>query len=656
MTTPALPTARPSRAWLPRLWLALGSLWHTIDALRRALLNLLLLGLIVLLAWLWLRPGPAIEPGTALVLAPQGRLVEQAAGASTRQRVMRAAQGQGQPAQTRVRDLVAALDAAAADARIPHVLLMLDDFGGGGLPALREVGLAIERFKASGKPVFAWASGYDQAGWFLAAHASEVWMHPEGLLIVDGFGRRRSHYRTLLDQLGVEAHVLRAGRYKNAMEPYSASRPSAETLESEGAVWRTLWASYTGTVERVRGLPAGSIARSIDALPASLAAADGNGARWALGERWVDRLVTRETLREELQKRGHKDASGTTFRQIGLGGYLAQIEPAKGDAVGVIVAQGPIGDGTAGPGAVGGLSTAALVRQAREDKSIKAVVLRVDSPGGSAFGSELVRRELELTREAGKPVVVSMGSLAASGGYWISMAADEIIADEATITGSIGVVGLLPSAAPAMARWGVNAEGVTTTWLRDAADPRLPLDPRVRTLVQTLIDGAYRQFVALVAQARGKTTAQIEAVAQGRVWGGRDALEQGLVDRLGSLGDAAASAARRAGLEDDRPRLRYIEQPPGRLAQLADRLGLQAAIAATAAGADQAAGLDARHPAPEAGALPALALWAQPFTAELAELQALLQLSQPAGSGRDATGRLRHGVPAPLAHCLCGSE
>ncbi len=628
-----------SASALQHLARALRLLWNGLDLARRALLNALLLALLVaLLVWA-LRPGaPAIQPQTALVLALQGTLVEQARSAGPRERVLGAVQGDVGRAQTRLRDVTAALDAAAQDARISSVLLMLDDFGGGSLPALREVAQALSRVRAAGKPVLAWASGYGQHDWFLAAHANEAWLHPEGAVWVDGFGRRRTHWRGLLDQAGLDAHVLRAGRYKNAMEPYAERRPSAETLESEGALWQSLWASMTGAVEKARGLEAGSVMRAIDSLPQSLQAEDGDAARWALKQRWVDRLLTRDELRAEMTKRGaadERDPQAKTFRQVSLGAYLAQLAPppAEGGTVGIVVAQGAIVDGRAGPGVVGGLSTAELVRRAREDESVKAVVLRVDSPGGSAFGSELVRRELQLTREAGKPVIVSMGGLAASGGYWISMAADEVFADEATITGSIGVVGLLPSAAGLLGRLDVHAEGVTTTWLRGAGDPRLPPDPRFTALVQALIDGGYRQFVQLVAKARGRTEAQIEAVAQGRVWSGRDAQRLGLVDRLGGLEDAVAAAARRAQL-DGRPTRRYIEAAPGRLERWLDRLGLAAVAESLSTRLDTGG-----------AALQVLSPWLGPSAAEAAALHELLALSRTAD-----------GAPAALAHCLCGPE
>jgi protease-4 len=631
---------------LRRIGRALAMLWRGLDRTRRGLVAVLLNGLLLAgvaaALWLALRPaGPAIREGTALVVSLQGTLVEQAVQASARQRLLGAVQGRESSHQTPLRDVTAALDAAARDERIGPVLLMLDDFAGGSLPALREVAQAIGRVRAAGKPVFAWGSAYGQHDLFLAAHADEAWLHPEGAVWVDGYGRRRTHWRGLMEQVGLDAQVLRAGRYKNAMEPYAARRPSAETLESEGAVFGALWASYTQAVEQARRLEPGSLARAIDSLPQSLQATGGDAARWALQQKWVDRLMTRDELRAEMRRRGKAegDAASGGFQQVSLADYLRQVEPARGTGgeVGIVVAQGAILDGRAGPGTVGGLSTAELVRRAREDKRIKAVVLRVDSPGGSAFGSELVRRELQLLREAGKPVVVSMGGLAASGGYWISMAADEVLADEATITGSIGVVGLLPNAAPLLERLDVHAEGVTTTWLRGAGDPRRAPDPRFAALIQARIDGGYRQFIELVAQARGKTAEQVDAVAQGRVWSGGDALRLGLVDRLGGLEDAVAAAATRAQLQGT-PARRYIEAQPGRLERWLDRLGL-AGLAATLGA--EAAAQAAAEPGP-LHAVQALSPWLAPLAGEAARLQALLALS------RDAKG-----APAALAHCLC---
>lgn len=552
----------------------LRSAWRWLDATRRTLLNLLLLLLLGALLWALIRPNaPALQDKTALVLDISGTVVEQRTAVNLREQVLGQARGQDSE-QTRLRDVLAVLDAAAKDDKISHALLMLDGFGGAGLPMLREVASAIERFKASGKAVYAWGSDFDQRQYFLAAHATEVWLHPMGSVLVEGFGRHRTYYKDLFDKVGISPNVLRAGKFKNAAETYVANAPSAETLESDGALWGTLWSSYTAAVEKARKQPVGSVAAAIDSLPASLLAVQGDPARWALERKWVDALKTRDEMRTLLVDKGAKDEENKTFRQVNMAGYLGRIKPRRsGDAVGVVVAQGTISDGRAGPGRIGGLSTAELIRKARDDEKIKAIVLRVDSPGGSAFGSELVRRELELTRQAGKPVVVSMGNVAASGGYWISMAADEIIADEASITGSIGVVGLLPTAQVAMDKLGIHTGGVTTTWLTDAYDPKRALNPRFAQLVQGVVDGTYRDFTVRVARARKSTPEKIDQVAQGRVWSGKDAHARGLVDRLGSLSDAVAAAAKLGNLAAD-PRIEYVEATPSRLQRVLERLGV----------------------------------------------------------------------------------
>jgi protease-4 len=376
--------------------------------------------------------------------------------------------------------------------------------------------------------------------------------------------------------------------------------------------------------------------RMIDALPASLVAVGGDLAKLALQARLVDGLKTRDELRALLVERGAPDEDGKTFRQVRLAEYLAHVKPpAAGDAVGIVVAEGEISDGFAPPGRIGGRSTAELIRKARDDARIKALVLRVDSPGGSAFGSELVRRELELTRAAGKPVVVSMGDLAASGGYWISMAADQVIADPATITGSIGVFGMLPTAPALMDKLSIRTGGHATTWLATAYDPRRPLDPRFAQLVESAIGHIYTDFIGRVATARKTTPAKIDEVAQGRVWTGQQALERGLVDRVGALRDAVQQAAALSKLDEQAP-VRWIEREPGRLAQLASLLETRL--------------VQAFAPALQS-ALGPLA-WGEPGTAGAgAPGQAW-----PADLGWLVETARQSGARAAFAHCLCRVE
>jgi protease-4 len=548
--------------------------WWLLDASRRALLNLLLLALLIALVVGLVSRGPkALEDKTTLVLDLKGRLVEQYSG-SARDQAMAQLRGQRGEVQTRLRDVLTTLEAAAGDEKISGVLLALDDFAGGGQASLREVAAALARFKkASGKPVFAYASGYDQRSYLLAAQADEVYLDPMGMVVIEGFGRYRNYYKDALDRLGVSANVIRVGTYKNFGEPYFANGPSPATLESDAYLYGDLWKRYTDAVEQARKLEPGAIARSIEELPQRLEAVKGDAAQLALKEKLVDGLKTREELRELLIARGAKDEKAKSFRQISLGGYQAYLKPKRdGSAVGVVVAEGEIVDGEAGPGKVGGDSTAKLIRQARENEDIKALVLRVNSPGGSAFASEVVRRELALTRAAGKPVIVSMGDVAASGGYWISMSSDRVIADAGTVTGSIGVFGMLPTADKLLEKLSVHTAGTTTTWLAGGFDPRRPLDPRMRAAVQSGIQHIYDDFTAKAAAARKKPVAEIDAVAQGRVWTGQQALDRGLVDQLGSYGDALKLAAQLGKLEGE-PRIAYVERERGRLDRVLEGLG-----------------------------------------------------------------------------------
>ncbi|WP_457324864.1 signal peptide peptidase SppA, partial [Roseateles sp. P5_E11] len=572
---------------------------------------------------------------TTLVLKLDGSLVEQFSG-SPREQLAAQARGQSVPHQTRLRDVLAVLDQAAKDDKISALLLDVEELQGAGLAGLHEVVGALQRFKQSGKPVLAYADSYSQRGYFLAAQAGEVYLHPMGMVGIEGFGRYRTYYKDALDRIGVTPHVIKVGTYKNFAETYTANGPSPATLESEGLVYGELWSGFTGSIEAARKLEAGSIAKDIAGLPQLLAATQGDTAKLALQAKLVDGLKTRDEMRELLIAKGAKDEDSKSFRQISLNQYLAYVKDAGTPnklqpGIGIVVAEGEIVDGDAGPGRIGGDSTARLIRKAREDEAIKAIVLRVNSPGGSAFASEILRRELELTRKAGKPVVVSMGDVAASGGYWISMASDTVIADAGTITGSIGVFGMLPTAEGLMDKLSLHTGGVTTTWLAGGYDPRRPLDPRLQATVQASIDNIYGRFTSLAAQARKSTPEKIDAVAQGRIWTGSQAKERGLVDRLGSFDDAVQTAVQLAKLEvkeGEKPRLAYVERDLSRserlLASLTDTLA-----PSIAAAIGSSLGLDA---------LPA------PVREELAMLK---DLSQFAARGQ--------WDKAAAVHCLCGA-
>ncbi|QJE01385.1 signal peptide peptidase SppA [Massilia forsythiae] len=550
----------------------IGAFWRGLDATRRFLLNLLFLLFLIVLLWAIFGGGlKPLAPKTALVLDLKGELVEERAG-SVRDSLVAGLSGNARHL-VQLRDVLTALDSAAKDASINSVVLLLDELDGGGLASLREIGAAVERVKAAGKPVVAWGGSFDQKRYLVASHASEVYLHPMGMVMIEGFGHHRNYYRDALDKVGVTVNLIKVGTYKSFAEPYIGNGPSPAAQEADSFLYNALWTNYTNEVEKARKLAPGALAAGIEQLPQLMAAANGNAAKVALDARLIDGVKTRDEVRAMMVKRGAWDEANKTFRQVGLDDYVGRHQPKMtGDAVAVVVAAGDITDGTGGPGMVGAQTTSNLIRTAREDKQVKAIVLRVNSPGGSAFGSELIRRELELARAAGKPVVVSMGDVAASGGYWISMAADEVIADQSTVTGSIGVFAILPTAEKVGDKLGIHTAGVTTTWLADAYNPLRPLDPRFSQLIQSSINHVYDEFTTKAAIARRTSPEKIDAVGQGRVWTGAQARERGLVDRLGSYDDALRSAAKRAHLGDDF-RVAYAERPGSLAERFLERLG-----------------------------------------------------------------------------------
>lgn len=534
-------------------------IWNAIDITRRTIFNLLfLLILFVILAALFGGGAKPLADKTALVLDLKGKMVEQHSG-TVRDALVANARGDLRRT-VQVRDIVTVLDAAAKDPNISSVVLLPEELESAGMSMLNEVGLALDRVKAAGKPVIAWGGNYNQRQYSLAAHANEVYLHPMGWVVIEGFGRYRNYYRDALDKVGVTVNLVKVGTYKSFAEPYIGNGPSQAATEADTFLYNALWTSYTSEVEKNRKLKSGAIMEMINDLPKLLAGHNGDGAKLAVEAKLVDGLKTRDEVRELMMKRGAKDAEGKSFRQVSFDEYLSRQHPKVfGDGIGVVVASGEISDGTAGPGAIGGISTSNLIRKAREDKQIKAIVLRVDSPGGSAFASELIRRELELTRAAGKPVVVSMGSVAASGGYWISMSSDEVIADRDTITGSIGVFSILPTAEKVVDKLGIHTAGVTTTWLADAYNPLRAIDPRFTQLMQGMVNHIYSEFTTKAAAARKTSADKIDEVGQGRVWTGTQAKERNLVDSIGSFDDALKAAAKRANLKEGY-RVAYIER------------------------------------------------------------------------------------------------
>jgi len=556
-------------------------LWDVMNFTRRLILNLLFFGLLLLILVLFVfamgkgaSSGRTLQDRTTLVIAPKGRLVEQFS-ADPVSRALAKAIGDNSAEEVQLRDLVRALDAAREDKKIERVVLQLDKLQPSGFASMREVAASLQELRASGKDIVAYSDNMSQWQYLLAAQAKEIYLDPMGGVVLEGLGRYRQYFRTgLQDKLGVDVHLFKVGEYKSAAEPYVLDAASPQAKEADLFWMNDVWQRYLADIATARKLDAAQLAAGIDTMPEGIAAAGGDLAKFALQQKLVDGLKTREEVEDLLADRGvaDEDADGG-FRSINLDEYLTQIDTRRSPVdsrpqVAVVVASGEIAGGDLPAGRVGGESTSALLREARDDDNVKAVVLRVDSPGGEVFASEQIRREVVALKAAGKPVVVSMGDLAASGGYWISMNADRIYADPSTITGSIGIFGMIPNLSRSLDKIGVHTDGVGTTRFAGAFDITRPMDPAVGQVIQSVINKGYADFTGKVADARSKPVEAVDEVARGRVWSGAQAKERGLVDAFGGLKAAIADASNRAKLGGpDKVRVRYIEKPATPFAQ-----------------------------------------------------------------------------------------
>ncbi|MCC5047066.1 signal peptide peptidase SppA [Xanthomonas campestris pv. campestris] len=547
-------------------------LWDVMNFTRRLIFNLVFFGFLFLLLLLFvvaIARGDGTKPlaaRTTLVIAPEGTLVEQFS-ADPVSRSLAKAVGDKSAEEVQLRDLVRVIEAAGKDSKIERVLLNLDKLQPSGFASQREVAKALQGLRASGKQIVAFSESMSQGQYLLAAQANEVYLDPMGSVLLEGLGRYRQYFREgLQDKLGVDVHLFRVGEYKSAAEPYILDAASADAKEADLFWMNDVWQRYLADVATARKLSPAQLAAGIDTLPEGVTAAGGDLAKFALQQKLVDGLKTREQVDMLLTERGvaDNDADGG-FRSIDFGSYLTQLQAQHSPMdsrpqVAVVVAAGEISGGEQPAGRIGGESTAALLRQARDDEEIKAVVLRVDSPGGEVFASEQIRREVVALKQAGKPVVVSMGDLAASGGYWISMNADRIYADPSTISGSIGIFGMVPNLTRALDKIGVHTDGVGTTRFAGAFDITRPLDPAAGQVIQAVINKGYADFTGKVAQARHQSVEAIDKVARGRVWSGAQAKDHGLVDAFGGMQEAVADAASRAKLSKGKFRVRYVEK------------------------------------------------------------------------------------------------
>ena len=537
------------------------AIWKLLVGIKDALVLLfMLLFFGFLYAALSARPAP-VKDGV-LTLALKGAVVEQPTKLDFPDLA-----GGNRVREYRLRDLVAALDAAKDDSRVKAVALDLDGFSGGGQTAMSDLSDAIRRVRAANKPVIAYAVGYTNDSYQLASAASEVWLNPLGAVLVSGPGGSNLYYKGLLDKLGVTANVYRVGTYKSAVEPYTRSDMSPEARENYQALGQAVLESWRESVKRAR--PRGDVDLFLKDLPGAVTAAGGDMAQAALKAGLVDKIGDRRDFEARLAQLGGTDSrTDGGYKRIKLSSYLAEkVDEKPTGPIGVVTIAGMIVDGKASSGTAGGDSIALAIEDGIRDKAVKALVVRVDSPGGSVLASERIRQALLEAKEKKIPIVVSMGNVAASGGYWVSTPADFIYAEPSTITGSIGVFGILPSFQGTLQKLGIGADGVKTTPLAGEPDLLKGPSPEAGQLIQAGIESTYRRFLSIVAASRHKTPADVDKIAQGRVWDGGTAHQLGLVDGFGGMSEAVAKAAELAKLGDESG-VRYLEPAKGFREQL----------------------------------------------------------------------------------------
>jgi protease-4 len=545
------------------------AIWKLLVGIKDALVLLfMLMFFAVLYAGLSAKPAPVTAGVLALDL--NGSVVEQPSKAELSEVVA----GGGAAQEYRLRDLVAALREARTDDRVKAVALDLDGFTGGGQTALSDLSDAIRAVRSSGKPVLAYATGYTDDGYQIAAAASEVWLNPLGLVAIAGPGGQHLYYKGLLDKLGVTAHVYRVGTYKAAVEPFTRSDMSPEARENAQALANALLESWRESVLKAR--PNAKIDAYMRDMPGAVQAAGGDMAKAALNAGLVDKIADRQAFEQRLAQLGGEDENALGgYKRIKLPAYVRDArEDREYGPIGVVTVAGMIVDGKASAGTAGGDSIAELIEKGLSDNNLKALVVRVDSPGGSVLASERIRQAILEAKRQKLPVVVSMGNVAASGGYWVSTPADFIYAEPSTITGSIGVFGILPSFEGTREKLGLGADGVKTTPLSGEPDVLNGPSPEAEQLLQTGVDSIYRRFLGIVSQSRHKSPAEIDRIAQGRVWDGGTARQLGLVDGFGGMDEAIAKAAELAKLGDERG-VTYLDRPTTFKEQLIEMLAEQ---------------------------------------------------------------------------------
>ncbi|WP_312241633.1 signal peptide peptidase SppA [Pantoea sp.] len=543
--------------------------WRVLNFIREFILNLFLLLLILVGVGIWLQvsgsgssSATAVQPG-ALKVDLSGVIVDKASVSNKLSKLGRQLLGASSDRlqENSLFDVIDAIRQAKNDKNITGMVLDLRDFAGGDQPSLQYVGKALREFRDSGKPVYALGDSYSQAQYYLASYANKIYLSPQGAVDLHGFATNGLYYKSLLDKLKVTSHVFRVGTYKSAVEPFLRDDMSPAARDADSRWVGQLWQNYLNTVSANRQITPDQLFPGAQGIIAGLQAVQGDTAQYALNSKLVDALDSRASVDQLLIKQFGWDKQNNDYRNVSI--YDYPVKPAQSRQNGniaVILANGAIMDGEETPGNVGGDTTASQIRDARLDPKIKAIILRVNSPGGSVTASEAIREELAAAHAAGKPVVVSMGGMAASGGYWISTPADYIVANASTLTGSIGIFGVINTLEKSLDSVGVHSDGVATSPLADISTTK-ELPTEVQQMMQISIENGYRNFVGLVAASRHKTPEQIDAIAQGHVWTGSDAKANGLVDALGDFDDAVKKASELAKVAT--PQLSWYQDEPG---------------------------------------------------------------------------------------------
>ncbi|MBK0094910.1 signal peptide peptidase SppA [Erwinia sp. S63] len=554
--------------------------WRVLNFIREFILNLFLIVLILAGVGIWMQLSSAnssepVQQG-ALKVDLSGVLVDKPSVSNRLSRISRELLGASSDRlqENSLFDVVDAVRQAKTDKNITGIVLDLRDFAGGDQPSLQYLGKSLREFRDAGKPIYAIGDSYSQAQYYIASYATKIYLSPQGTVDLHGFATNGLYYKSLLEKLKVNSHVFRVGTYKSAVEPFLRDDMSPEARDADGRWIGQLWQNYLNTVSANRQITPVQLFPGAAGVISGLQAVDGDTAKYALNAKLVDVLDSRAAADQELVKTFGWDKANNDYRNVSIYDYtVKQPQQDQDGNIAVIFASGAIMDGEETAGNVGGDTTASQIRDARLDPKIKAIVLRVNSPGGSVTASEAIREELAAAHDAGKPVVVSMGGMAASGGYWISTPADYIVAAPSTLTGSIGIFGVINTVENSLSSIGVHTDGVATSPLADVATTKA-LPTEVQQLMQLTIENGYRNFVGLVAKSRHKTPEQINDIAQGHVWTGSDAKANGLVDALGDFDDAVAKAAELAKVA--KPQLSWYQDDPGMIDLLLNQMNASA--------------------------------------------------------------------------------